>query len=65
MPAKLAILPGAKQDLNNGFRWYEAQRAGLGTRFLDAVNGCIAGILRSPMVGRAVHGKYRRAVVRG
>lgn len=63
MPAKLAILPDAKQDLNDGFRWYASQQAGLGTRFLAAVNGCITGILRSPKMGRVVHGPYRRAVV--
>jgi len=63
MPAKLIILPPAKQDLDDGFRWYEGQQTGLGTRFLDTVTKRIAGILSSPKMGQPVRGTYRKAVV--
>ena len=34
---KIRILDAARQDLLSGFRFYEAQGAGLGSYFLDSL----------------------------
>src|SRR5579871_2259365 len=63
MPAKLVILPTAKQDMNDGFRWYEGQRAGVGKRFLAAVKARLAAVRRMPKAHQVIHGTCRRAVI--
>ena len=64
MGAELVIAPEAEQDLDQGYTWYEKQRVGLGEEFLTSVDACIAGICRTPKVGRLIHENYRRALIR-
>lgn len=35
MPYTISLLPGAAEDIQTSYDWYEAQRAGLGELFLD------------------------------
>jgi len=51
------------QDLARAFGWYEEQRAGLGERFLAAVNASFDQIEEFPEMFACVHGDVRRAVV--
>ncbi len=76
MPAKLAILRSAKQDLNKGFHWYEGQRArGLGTLLSGRAASTLAPdghctvsesldeSCRIPIAGAAVRGFHPYIVI--
>ena len=45
-------------------QYYESRASGLGTRFLDEIERCIASILESPEAGRLVGERVRRRLVR-
>lgn len=64
MSIQVVVRRGAAADLAEAHSWYEAQRAGLGTQFLDEVEWILervgAGPLRFPVVFRDT----RRALVR-
>jgi plasmid stabilization system protein ParE len=54
----------AQQDLDSAARWYEEQRDGLGSRFLDEVLRTIGLITENPSSYPRVYGDVRRAVTR-
>ena len=56
----LVVRPAAAADLEEAFLWYEAQRAGLGNEFLDAVTHVFQAVIESPQRHRAVHRDTRR-----
>ena len=60
----LVVRPAAAADLEDVFLWYEAQRAGSGDEFLDAVTQVFQAVLEAPRRHRVVHGDTRRAHVR-
>ena len=60
----LFVRPAAAADLEQAFRWYEAQRPGLGGEFLDAASATFEQILESPRRHRVVHRDTRRANLR-
>ena len=41
----------AEQEYRAAARWYDDQRVGLGTEFLDAVDATLAHIVRFPRAG--------------
>ena len=45
-------------------RWYEANRAGLGTQFLDAVDTAVARIAEGPRMGSLVPGVSDQSIRR-
>lgn len=45
-------------------RWYETQRAGLGTEFLDAVDTAVVRIAETPRMGSLVPGIGDQAIRR-
>ena len=59
MTIRVVIRKGAKQDIKAARAWYDAQRPGLGTEFLDAVAHAVgrmaAGPLRYPIVEANAH----------
>jgi hypothetical protein len=63
MPTKLLFTSETYGDLDDAYDWYEEQRAGLGTEFLECVAACIDGILEAPKLYAIVEGEYRRAQV--
>ncbi|MFO0810427.1 MAG: type II toxin-antitoxin system RelE/ParE family toxin [Gemmataceae bacterium] len=62
--ADLVIRDEARQDIAEGYDWYEGRRAGLGAKFLDRVGECLDSIRVAPLARAVVRGPYRRAVVR-
>lgn len=40
--------PSVRRDTDAGYRWYEGQRPGLGTDFLNAVEAVLAEITANP-----------------
>jgi plasmid stabilization system protein ParE len=60
----VVVTPRAKQDARTARRWYERQRSGLGSQFVDALTEAIAALQRSPAMYARVHGEFRRMRVR-
>jgi plasmid stabilization system protein ParE len=58
------LLPEAKADVANAFRWYEEQSMGLGLDFLRCVETALYAIQRTPLGYPTVHQSYRRSLVR-
>jgi toxin ParE1/3/4 len=52
----------AKHDIDAGYKWYERNQAGLGVKFLHAVDQCIATIVQNPLGFQRIEKDYRRAV---
>lgn len=63
MALRLAFRRAVGRDLASAYRWYEAQRTGLGEQFLAAVDASFDAIGRFPEMFSAVHGDVRRAIV--
>ncbi|HUT33556.1 MAG TPA: type II toxin-antitoxin system RelE/ParE family toxin [Planctomycetota bacterium] len=64
MSHRIIVRPEAQGDLRLAYRWYEAQRQGLGDEFLLCVDACMAGILRHPRLAPVAHRDARRALLR-
>lgn len=58
------LIPDAKSDVADAYRWYEEQSLGLGLEFLRCVEAALLSIQRTPMIYPVVHEAYRRALVR-
>ncbi len=56
--------PAAAADVEEAYRWYEAQRVGLGEEFLAAVSAALESVLANPAGYPAVHRETRRAFLR-
>jgi len=61
---KLLVQPEAEADLAEAYRWYEAQRPGLGLEFLAAVDRALERIAEQPLRHAAVHRDTRRTFLR-
>jgi len=55
----------AARELNSTARFYEAASKGLGARFLDAVESCVAQVTEFPASGEVATAEIRRKLVRG
>lgn len=53
--------PAVQDEIATAYRWYERQKSGLGTDFLDAVQAVLAGITANP----ARHGFASRDIREG
>jgi plasmid stabilization system protein ParE len=60
----LVIRPAAAEDLEQAYRWYERQRAGLGGAFLDSVQVALTGIHGFPEGHPVVYRDTRRCPLR-
>jgi len=58
------LRPEAESDLDEAARWYEEQRPGLGSKFLDEVLRVLSAISGQPEGFPVVHREIRRAVTR-
>ena len=54
----------AERELNDAALYYEAERAGLGVRFLGDVERYIGAIIKNPNAGEKVRGPVRRRLLR-
>jgi plasmid stabilization system protein ParE len=61
MRVRLARL--AQRDIADATDWYEAQRAGLSARFINAVDRVLTRIGDNPAQFPAIHASARRALV--
>ena len=56
--------PAAAADVEDAYRWYEAQRPGLGEEFLAAVRTVIESMPANPELFPVVHRQTHRALLR-
>ncbi len=63
MTHTLAVLPEAKRDLRKAVDWYEAEKAGLGFQFMQAVDSTIDSIVSNPLIYAVVYAQARLARV--
>jgi plasmid stabilization system protein ParE len=56
--------PEARREFDQGYDWYEEQRAGLGEAFADQVQVVFDRIAKMPQLHQKVLKEVRRAVVR-
>ena len=64
MAASLIVAPGAQQDVDAAYAWYEGRRAGLGEEFLGSLDACIQGLRQSPEMHALLYKSYRRGLLR-
>ena len=62
LPVRLR--PAALAELTEAWRWYEAQRDGLGDEFRACVDAAMAEVARAPLAWPRVRGEARRRLVR-
>ena len=60
----LLVRPAAAADIDEAFVWYDAQRAGLGDEFLDAVRDAFVTVRESPRLHAVIHRDVRRSKLR-
>lgn len=59
----VAFEPEAADDVRASFDWYEGQRRGLGSRFLDAVSDAVVRIAEAPHAHPTQYRGLRRILV--
>ena len=62
--ASLVLVPEAKGDVGEAYRWYETQSTGLGLEFLRNVEATLDFVRRLPEACPVVHASFRRMLVR-
>jgi plasmid stabilization system protein ParE len=62
--SRVLFQPAAAAELDEGYKWYEHERAGLGEEFLQAAEALIARVAENPLAFPLVHRDKRRAVFR-
>ena len=60
----LVVEPGAEEDMFYGYQWYEERRAGLGMKFLEALEVLFHQILESSLLYVESIPGVRRSVTR-
>lgn len=60
----MILHPDARHEFNEAALYYERQAAGLGLRFVDAVESGFRQIERSPFTWRCIRGDIRRFLVK-
>lgn len=61
---QVVVRPPAAADLDAAYRWYEAQRPGLGDEFLDVVQSAFELLEARPLAFPVVHRDQRRLVLK-
>jgi plasmid stabilization system protein ParE len=61
---EVIVRPQAEQDLDDAQRWYDEQRAGLGTEFRETVDHLFTRLGENPLIYPVVYRRAHRAVLR-
>jgi len=62
--SEVFLRPAAAAELDEAYKWYERERAGLGEEFLQAADALVDRLAESPLAFPVVHRDRRRAVFR-
>lgn len=63
MTLRIQVTPEAEADINQAYAWYEQTDAGLGDRFVQALQKTLVAVAKHPGAFRAVRGPLRRALI--
>ena len=58
------VRPAASADVEDAYRWYEAQQTGLGEEFLAAANTVMESVVANPLQFPVIHRQTHRALFR-
>ena len=58
------VRPAASADVEDAYRWYEAQQTGLGEEFLAAADAVMQSVVANSQQFPVVHRRTRRALFR-
>jgi len=58
----LAFHPEVHAEVDDAFRWYQNERAGLGIEFMQALDEVFARLQRQPKISRIVYQDVRRVM---
>jgi hypothetical protein len=61
---QIVIRPAAAADIEDAFIWYEEQRAGLGSEFLQAAADALEAVRGNPQLHPVIHRNTRRVLLR-
>jgi hypothetical protein len=64
MTVPLVFHPEVQKDVNEAYRWYEGQKAGLGKDFLAAIEEVYHRIQRMPRIHQLIYQDIRRGLPR-
>ena len=64
MSLPVVTRPAAAAEIETAYRWYEKERAGLGSEFLEAVDKLVRTIAENPERFTVIRKDVRRAVLR-
>ena len=64
MSLPVVTRPAAAAEIETAYRWYEKERAGLGSEFLEAVDRPVSTIAENPERFAVIRKDVRRAVLR-
>ena len=64
MSLTVVTRPAAAAEIETAYRWYEKEREGLGSEFLEAVEKMVKAIAESPERFPVIRRDIRRAVLR-
>jgi plasmid stabilization system protein ParE len=57
---KVILLSGAKADIREASRFYEAERPGFGDLFLTRFHQALSQVREYPLTAPTIYGQYRR-----
>jgi plasmid stabilization system protein ParE len=60
---EIALLAGARDDLDESYNWYESKEIGLGDRFLNYVQDGFLLIRQHPEIFPVLTSNFRRALI--
>ncbi len=60
---RLIVSPAAEADITDAYRWYEDQRAGLGSEFFGEVSSALDALQYEPLRFPVTYRTLRRALV--
>ena len=60
---EIALLAGARDDLDESYNWYESKETGLGDRFLNYVQDGFLLIRQHPEIFPVLTSNFRRALI--
>lgn len=64
MSLPIVTRPAAAAEIEAAYRWYEKERAGLGSEFLEAADGLLRVIAKDPERFPLVYKDARRALLK-
>jgi len=64
MTYHVVLQPGAENDIDEAYQWYEAQRIGLGDQFLRELVEYYQKLQQNPAIFKSVSKQYRQAALR-